>query len=87
MVIAVQCGVSDANQLLRSLRCPENESLRLLNRFVNVRPVGVDIMRKRRRARDKRQLVIMGILVELSLAHYGIGRALYKGAFGRPRNN
>jgi hypothetical protein len=31
---------------------------------------------QRRRARDKRQLVIMGILVQLNWQHYGIGRTL-----------
>lgn len=31
---------------------------------------------QRRRARDERQLVIMGILVQLNWQHYGIGRKL-----------
>jgi hypothetical protein len=31
---------------------------------------------QRRRARDERQLVIMGILVQLNWQHYGIGRTL-----------
>jgi hypothetical protein len=33
---------------------------------------------KRRRMRDKRQLIIMGILVELNWPSYGIGRKLAK---------
>ena len=33
---------------------------------------------KRRRMRDKRQLLILGILVELNWPHYGIGRMLAK---------
>jgi len=33
---------------------------------------------KRRRMRDKRQLLIPGILVELNWPHYGIGRVLAK---------
>jgi hypothetical protein len=43
-----------------------------------VRPVDVVTMRNGARMRDNRQLLILGILVELNWPHYGIGRMLAK---------